>query len=348
MKERFIFNPEHDLCLANGDANFVPPASALKFGEDCPEVVRIICSGKLSENGFAAWGWNAVLKKRLMSRGVPELQLPSDGRIADIRNLSHRRTSMLANMFIRERISDNGLIVSAMPEEMTEMRDILKLLRKYDRLVLKSPWSGSGKGIRWVSRASFRENDAGWCRNLIGTQGSLFAECREDVTDNFAMLFSIKGDDVKFEGLSLFDTENGMYRSSCLASDGFIFEKLSRRIPAGLLEEVKNILTDYLGRTFAGRYEGCLGVDMFICRSEGHYLFAPCVEINVRMTMGMLARKIYDDGILIHHYPDGSMRMEIVFSNDCASLYGLLSDAVAVINGVTPGTHYAIAVFRNS
>ena len=37
-----IFNPEHELCLANGDPNFVPPESALRFGRDCAKILEIL------------------------------------------------------------------------------------------------------------------------------------------------------------------------------------------------------------------------------------------------------------------------------------------------------------------
>ena len=30
----YIFNPEHDLCVANGDENFVPPRSAEGFAKE--------------------------------------------------------------------------------------------------------------------------------------------------------------------------------------------------------------------------------------------------------------------------------------------------------------------------
>ena len=31
LKQIYIFNPEHELCIANGDENFVPPRSAMGF-----------------------------------------------------------------------------------------------------------------------------------------------------------------------------------------------------------------------------------------------------------------------------------------------------------------------------
>lgn len=33
-KHIYIFNPEHDLCIANGDENFVPPRSAVGFAKE--------------------------------------------------------------------------------------------------------------------------------------------------------------------------------------------------------------------------------------------------------------------------------------------------------------------------
>ena len=33
-KQIYIFNPEHDLCIANGDENFVPPRSAVGFAKE--------------------------------------------------------------------------------------------------------------------------------------------------------------------------------------------------------------------------------------------------------------------------------------------------------------------------
>jgi hypothetical protein len=37
-----IFNPEHDLCLANGDANYVPPASALRFARQEAHLMKAL------------------------------------------------------------------------------------------------------------------------------------------------------------------------------------------------------------------------------------------------------------------------------------------------------------------
>ena len=42
MLKLLIFNPEHDLCLANGDANYMPPASALRFASQGAALMRML------------------------------------------------------------------------------------------------------------------------------------------------------------------------------------------------------------------------------------------------------------------------------------------------------------------
>ena len=43
-----------------------------------------------------------------------------------------------------------------------------------------------------------------------------------------------------------------------------------------------------------GRYEGIVGIDMMVVRGG---LIHPCVEINLRMNMGVVAMKLYEKGV---------------------------------------------------
>ena len=68
----YIFNPEHDLCLANGDIHFVPPESALALGRDCGSITKYMRGlDSNADNGakIVPWGWNYVLRERLFKRG---------------------------------------------------------------------------------------------------------------------------------------------------------------------------------------------------------------------------------------------------------------------------------------
>lgn len=294
---RFIFNPEHDLCVANGDPHFVPPASALEFGENCSDVVRWM---EGLERGFEGmyqvlpWGWNTMLKCNLLKEGYLSSYLPSDNEIARIRELSHRKYAIEAMNFIkRVNVDFQWPEAAVFISDLGQLRDYLTL---HDKIVLKSPLSGSGKGLRWVT-SHLSESDQGWCKNIIVKYGGVIVEERYDVVQDCAMLFRCAGASVEFAGYSLFYTENGQYTSNLLASNDLIVEKLSHFIDVEVLLVVKKALLAYLKMRFAGNYNGYIGVDQFVYRRDDNFLFHPAVEINVRMTMGLLARNIFDNHI---------------------------------------------------
>lgn len=279
---RYIFNPEHDLCLANGSPTFVPPESALKFGHDCSDILEnVLGQSGCRDDVTVPWGWNSVLKYSLLKAGTPEVLLPSDEALAQIRKLSHRRMAIMAGKYIRERLKESGqagsvsadsgltdFLIQDTPEEIDSPDLVDGFLEKHPNAVFKAPWSGSGKGLRWIRRSEFSHSDRGWCRNIIAKQGSVIAESREDVVCNFAMLFQSTATGIIFEGYSLFDTDNGAYRSNILASDRYILTYLSRLVPEQVLTAVRRQLTAFLEENFLGRYEGYLGVDMFICKAN--------------------------------------------------------------------------------
>lgn len=316
----YIFNPEHDLCLANGDPHFVPPESALAFGRDCADLTRWMvgldadadadeASGLLRK--IIPWGWNYVLRKRLRREGYPEELLPSDGQIDAIAELSDRRFALEALESVFSHCGGSRLGTVTPPSyriAASSLEQIEGFIAKHRNIVLKAPVSGSGKGIRWTTDA-LSHSDEGWCRNLIARHGCVVAEQRLTLKKEFAMLFKATAKDILFCGYSLFYTENGAYRGNILASDEFIRRQLVELVPPELLESVKVELMGYLKRRVCGRYEGFIGVDQFFSEESG---FNPVVEINVRMTMGLLARNIYDRFAGELSLGDGTHRFEIV------------------------------------
>lgn len=312
----YIFNPEHDLCLANGDPHFVPPESALAFGRDCADITRWMVGMDVEADSanvekILPWGWNYVLRKRLRKEGYPEKLLPDDGQIETIAELSDRRFALDALEYIHSNCHRGGNAPMTSPDyrtAATSVEEVEGFVSKHRNVVLKAPVSGSGKGIRWVAD-TLSHSDEGWCRNLILKHGCVIVEKRLTLQEEFAMLYRVTADDVTFCGYSLFYTENGAYRGNVLASDGFIEQRLSERIPLRQLEEVREGLRQFLKVRACGRYEGFVGVDQFYSVELG---FNPVVEINMRMTMGLLARNIYDRFSEEISLGDGTHHFEIV------------------------------------
>ena len=114
---------------------------------------------------------------------------------------------------------------------------------------------------------------------------------------DFAMEFhSDEQGHILFSGYSLFQTDDsGIYKSNMLLSDKAIERALERYISIDTLHSIQQHLIGFFETNIAGHYQGYFGVDMFIYKqADGTFAINPCVEINMRMTMGMVARLFYD------------------------------------------------------
>lgn len=295
-----IFNPEHDLCLANGNPHFVPPSSALLFAEqgaewmcnlkrfhpvdfftDAAHAGQIYyrqCVDTHCEADIYSWGWNTTLKTFLIKSGIPPEILPEDGILSSIRALSHRSTALPL-----QKDTYSALCLD----------DIDNYMRIHHNVVLKAPWSGSGRGIRWVDM-QLSSHDKSWISKILSTQKSVLIEPKFDVVQDFAFLFYYtqqKG--CTFVGYSLFKTQNGVYRGNKLLYDIEISEYLSQWIPFEEITNAQHTIQNWLNSILKDtNYQGPIGVDAFIYRNQGIFKLRPCVEINFRYTMGFIAHEL--------------------------------------------------------
>ena len=97
------------------------------------------------------------------------------------------------------------------------------------------------------------------------------------------MEFEATDEGIRYLGLSLFHTANGAYTGNILATECVKRKMLSRYVSMDLMDAVQQKIKDTLD---LGDYRGPFGIDMMVC--DGHLLH-PCVEINVRRTMGHVA-----------------------------------------------------------
>ena len=286
----YIFNPEHDLCIANGDENFVPPRSAIGYAKENIDMSEHLKRSNKQRRHIIPWGWNHSLKKRLISEGIDPATLPSEEELEFIRNHSRREFALDVHSRINCRCSqvinpDYRIVAKSIGE-------IEAFISANGSAVLKSPLSGSGKGIRFV-RERLSESDEGWCRRTLDKQDSVIVERRFEIIKECAMLFECHHEGIDFIGYSLFESRNGAYSRNILASNEDIEDIISEYISRDTLIAIRESLISILTDTLVGHYEGFLGVDQIICLTVSPVL-VPVSEINLRMTMGLIARNQYD------------------------------------------------------
>ena len=287
----YIFNPEHDLCIANGDENFVPPRSAMGFAKQNIDLSECLKRPNKQCRQIIPWGWNHSLKKRLINEGVDPATLPSEEELQFIR--THSRREFALDVHSRLSCKDSQVIGPDYRIVTTSISEIEEFISSHGSAVLKSPLSGSGKGIRFV-REKLSESDEGWCRRILEKQGSVIVEQRFEIIKECAMLFECHHEGIDFIGYSLFESRNGAYSKNILASNEEIENIIAEYIPLDTLIAIRENLTALLADTLVGHYEGFLGVDQIICQLASP-IFIPVSEINLRMTMGLIARNQYDN-----------------------------------------------------
>ena len=286
----YIFNPEHDLCVANGDENFVPPRSAVGFAKENIDLSQHLRRPNKQRRQIIPWGWNHFLRKRLIKEGIDPASLPSEEELQFIR--THSRREFALDVHSRLSYVDPQVIGKDYRIVATSISETEAFISANGSAVLKSPLSGSGKGIRFI-REGLSESDEGWCRKTIEKQGSVIVERRFEIIMECAMLFECHHEGIDFIGYSLFESRNGAYSRNILASNEEIEDIITRYISRDTLIAVREGLTSILADTLVGHYEGFLGVDQMICQSASP-VFIPVSEINLRMTMGLIARNQYD------------------------------------------------------
>lgn len=291
-------------------------------------------SGKTTVTGIDAvnpWGWDAALRARLRRLGIADGIMPDDEQLRQIRLLSHRRTAVQ----LMERLRDDSLdaTICESPAECRTTEEVEHALARHENNVVKAPWSSSGRGLRFVGSSLHTETQAqgetdrslqGWLRNVLERQGNVMVEPYYNKVKDLGMEFEARADgSVAYCGLSLFHTANGAYTGNILATEHTKREMTSHYIPLPLIDKVSERICHHLATIIQGRYCGPIGVDMMICpntaktagetRNDKGFLLHPCVEINLRRTMGHVALALSptdDDIVCVMRIEQGVMRIE--------------------------------------
>ena len=333
--------------VEEADASFSQLAAAANECLGTPIVRKGTWLGSGAELGVVGavspWGWDSALRFRLRQMGVGESGLPDDSRLCHIRSLSHRRTASRLLALVRDDCPAGTTGVT--PVECFSVGEVESAVADFRGGVIKAPWSSSGRGVRFVTVAgggtpSWQAGDAlcGWLRNVICRQGSVMVERTCDKVCDFGMEFEARADgSVAYCGLSLFQTVNGAYTGNILATEQTKRRLMARYVSLEILDRVSESICRRLAVVLQGHYCGPLGVDMMVCRKdgahgpeervdeEGCFLVHPCVEINLRRTMGHVA---------------------LALSPSCSGLLGVMQ--IHAPSAAARSAHYVMTVSRSA
>lgn len=321
-----LFNPENDLALADGGANYCPPPAAAQIAYDlaslplwfagtenavvlpdgnhlqfCEDISNSFNIALPYEASMASkvercrpWGWSAQMKRRFKAMGIPADILPADEVVNAVRSLSNRRSAIK----ILSELKVRGVEVPPMPLYLQDADAVAAFVNSMPRCVVKAPWSGSGKGIAWGIGCVETPMEH-FYKGVIKRQGGVVCEHFLESVQEFAMEFFAGEQGVSFVGYSLFDANKGSYSGNLLAPDDSIENILSQFLRLETLHNVRVHLLEILSSMLRGSgYCGYLGVDMMVYRSGESLCLNPCMELNLRMNMGVVSRLFYDNYVV--------------------------------------------------
>lgn len=316
MVDVYLFNPEHDLALAHGAHNYTAPPFARRFRHD----LRLLPAWVAPAGSFVAvpddasidedkrwlsdhhldvtpihisqiadlgpcrihpWGWDATLRYQLQQVGVSPDYLPNDEQLDWIRCLSHRRTTRAVHQTL-------GEVFSPCPVELSTNEEVVAFMHQHPGCYLKMPWSGSGKGIYRVIDPNGDTHVLRWIDGALKRQGSLLCEVGLDRVQDFAIECECRDGQAALMGYSVFDSDfHSQFGTGRVAPMEELHEFLSGLYPD--LDPVIGQVLMTIEDLIAPHYDGYLGIDMMLYWDDnGKIALNPCVEVNLRMTMGMV------------------------------------------------------------
>lgn len=225
------------------------------------------------------WGWNRVIR-RFLADNFPSLRgVPDTGAIERITALSHRRTTIAMHRLMRCSLTD-GI---GEPREFLDTEEAMAAFREERDMFFKMPWSSSGRGIIRTDDLTERHVEP-WVRGAIANQGSVMGETALDKKLDFATEWVCGNGEVRFMGYSVFETSRrGKYKRNIDATQSDLLDMIREAAP-GFGNDMIELQRDAIAEVVAPGYSGPLGIDMLATR-DGR--INPCVEMNLRMTMGM-------------------------------------------------------------
>ena len=346
------FNPGHETAVLNASKHYYPPAHVAKMQADLaflpagyasegdgvfmetPLPDDFICScellklsvkpltpadfavnrGILQDSAIDLWGispQSVHFFEKLSKEGNFSFTIPpwkEEFRFLGSRFASQKILAGLLNCI-------TGLEQEILPCFVPDIEMIERQAAQSHKLLLiKSPYSSSGRGLVWLPPGRLAQSERQILNGMLKKQKQVSIEKVLDKCLDFSMQFEItQQGEVQFLGYSIFQTNaKGAYEKSLLDNQEHLEKQITHWIAPNLLWQVRKVLTEKIQEMYAPYYSGAVGVDMLIYSSNNSYRLHPCVEINMRKSMGYLAIRLTEKYL----HPDSQGELVVGYNRD--------------------------------
>lgn len=262
--------------------------SFIKPGEHIPAGCRLI-----------PWGWNRATATRAAKEGFLYEAIPSTDYLTMIRRFAHRAVTIDLWSAMQPEMD---LPAHLIPREARSIAEALEIIgNNPDGWVAKAPWSSSGRGVVFTRSLSetllTRRLD-----NTIRRHGSILLEPDWDKAIDFATEWNYDDGHLDYLGISLFKSSGaGNYNGNIVAGQTDLLDVVANYCNNDALSKTIELQRRALIHTLAPLFHAhdrqpalpplLFGIDMLADRQRR---LNPCVELNLRHTMGHVAIDLYE------------------------------------------------------
>jgi hypothetical protein len=328
----FYFNPTVEMAVANGSPSYQPPLILQTFEREIAPIMQFmataddiivyenshrmispdftsllgqtprfmtfaeLCNNTDALNQLAPWGWSPAVYHRfkpIWQRFSSDFQLSKNGSWNPFHaTLLNRNTSANILQDILNNAEISGLIHNdSTPVYCTTLEQIEKIFKMRGQIVLKAPLSSSGRGLQVLRKNMLNNSNRAWISSVLHHQGGIMVEPLFDKVVDVSFHFHIQQSVAEYLGSVYFKTNsNGGFQGCYLnvpaehnASVQTMMQTISNTI---------SHLSNSIEKTFGTHYNGFIGVDAMLIMHNNTLLLHPCLEINMRTTMGLITLKM--------------------------------------------------------
>jgi hypothetical protein len=290
---------------------------------------------RLTKNKLLPWGWSPSSHKFLSpfkQSCSPEFQQsPVFNWKPEHRQITSRKFALeILNKLQVILKADYILPVKFFPKVCNTQNDFENAIQQWGNLMIKAPWSSSGRGLQPITKTPVHPKVREKIMGIVKEQDYAIAEPYLNKVLDLAFQFELKKGKAEFLGISNFCTnKKGQYEGNYLNGLPLNMEKRILEFAGFVIREIRQPLINAIETSeMAIFYEGFFGVDTLIYTDENNVLkINPCLEINVRYTMGMLSllleKLIYQNKQAVYrtYYQPGTSFN--TFKNDMEKKYPL-------------------------
>jgi hypothetical protein len=253
----------------------------------------------LPKNMLLPWGWSPAMHKLFSPLKESCSTEFKQSVVADWkpehRELTSRKFAAEILFQLLPKIKTDFILnENFLPKICTSQNDFEMAIKQWGEIMVKAPWSSSGRGLQPITKTPVHPKVWEKVMGIIKEQGYAIAEPYLKKVFDFSFQFELKKGKIQFLGISNFSTnKNGQYEGNFLNGLPSAIEKQILEFTETSIREIRQPLSETLENSkLSAYYEGVFGVDTltYICNNQ--LKINPCLEINLRYTMGLLSLRL--------------------------------------------------------